>query len=340
MKRILFFLLIAAICSACGKAQDNPDEPVQNEPAQDESGSVYGESTENNKIATDGCYIVYIIGSHEMTVYDTKSGGSMNTYDLDDMEHGEWISTSGFAMCHYDEYQYVSTSPENWYLIKPIAEDYQIVLDSYNVYRITFNEKEYDEHKDERFVLTPDGVTYMPDISDKYSNAYLSGNRELFEESVECLEAPVENDEDAYALVYHLLGFPRGREELKFGRSEHWDGSESFYDFTIMHDGYPVYGIDIRLFAYTGGVMDGKAELRHIGSDCIYLEMPEYDTDEVLSAAGVKGYTQIQTVYFYDKDTNTSSPCLMCDSKDMFEDTLYVDIIRKEIVGRRTNVFY
>lgn len=144
------------------KTTDKPDYSIGGG-----GGVIYSEGGEAD-IDTDGCFIVFLVGSRKMTAWDLRDDdSSIYTYDLDDLELGEWLHTNTFDMCHYKWYQLGATSPENWYAIKPTATDFEITFDA-DVYSITYDGKEYkkkdygtyDYTYGGYFVITPEGVEY------------------------------------------------------------------------------------------------------------------------------------------------------------------------------------
>lgn len=180
MKKFLLYAIIFSVCMglcACGKTEyresegieteENeivfiPEEDVHRNPDDGIEGNF--EDEEIVDISTDECYIVFLIGSREMTATDLMDKkSSIYTYDLDDLDFGEWKSTKTFDMCHYRWHQLGATSPENWYLIKPTTSDYEITFDA-NVYSVTYDGKAYyrSDYGDYegQFVLTPEGVEY------------------------------------------------------------------------------------------------------------------------------------------------------------------------------------
>ena len=157
MKRLIALLMTSIVfMSGCSVPHDAPAEPD----GEGESTYAYEDVADINP---DDYFMVLLVGSRDMTVYDMQSPSSisMHTFELDDDEIGTWHETDSFRMCHYKVSVWGTTSPENWYLID-IKGDNEVYLDSYNTYSVTHNGENYrqnDNHK-QRFILSGDEVKY------------------------------------------------------------------------------------------------------------------------------------------------------------------------------------
>lgn len=182
MKKFLLYAIMFSVCiglCACGKTEQREYEESETPvviPEEDMRGNPdEGVDEDTADISTDGCFIIHTVGSREMTAYDLQDEqSSIYTYDLDDLALGEWKSTKTFDMCHYRLYRFKATSPENWYLIKPTADDYEITFTG-RPYAVTYNNTEYresDYEDSERyggyFVLTPNGIERRATQIDEY----------------------------------------------------------------------------------------------------------------------------------------------------------------------------
>lgn len=177
MKKFLLYATMFSVCIGLCACEKNTEQKPEDESYEvvipeeymrgNSDDGIEGNFEDGDiaDISTDGCFIVLLIGSREMTAYDLQDEqSSIYTYDLDDLALGEWKSTKTFDMCHYRWHQLGTTSPENWYLIKPTADDYEITFTG-KPYVVTYNDTEYrdsDYESSERyggyFVLTPNGV--------------------------------------------------------------------------------------------------------------------------------------------------------------------------------------
>jgi hypothetical protein len=141
-------------------------------------GTVY-DNGETADVDTEGCYIVFALGSHIMDICDTENEGCMiNTGDLDE-KFGIWEDAGSFEVCWYKWHQLGTTSPENWYLVRPKekTEKYSIECRSSSVKSIEYDGTEYDrddygfnsyDYGTARFVLTDEGVECRPDQTVEY----------------------------------------------------------------------------------------------------------------------------------------------------------------------------
>lgn len=139
-----------------------------------ESGNTY---TEENTADVDvsGCFIVHAIGVGDFDVTDFTNGVNsdltINTYDLDDKELGEWVAVGGeeivFELCRYSYLYDETANPENWYLIKP-SEGCKVAVEGACIYDIAYDGEQVITGKDYdlangSFLLFDDGTVEFVD---------------------------------------------------------------------------------------------------------------------------------------------------------------------------------
>lgn len=285
--------------SACGNTNPTPSpsthkqeiEVKETEEAGKEPTSVVGEgigdnifeASEQADIDTTDCFIVFLVASRQMIANDLKyEKSSVDTSELDDFEMGEWVRTTSFDMCHYRWHQLGTTSPKNWYAIKPIVDDYEIALDvSPNIIQsVTYNGVEYktrdygdyDETYGGHFVLTPDGVEFRkPDAEKAWENQdedfannlsfddYIvvavkeTGDRP-FEENFDVIDEKAGTDFNSSDLDCFLLGqwwHTRSFSICRFGYEKTANGVYSYY--TIMPSVNNLAEIQMNVTIYSKG---------------------------------------------------------------------------------------